>query len=122
MSLTKIPTAHERAIELLKPGTGSTLLLTAGPVQELQATLASYHIATFRIRDCYDDWELGDLLQTLADRGADYTHEEGIFEVRIPAEFDPQPYIAAMEIATDAITEVELQTELRTEICGPQEE
>jgi hypothetical protein len=87
-------------------------------VQEPQATLVSYHIATFRIRDCYDDWEFGDLLQMLDDRGAEYTHEEGIFEVRIPAEFDPQPYIAAMEMATDAITEVELQTELRTVVCG----
>jgi hypothetical protein len=64
---------------------------------------------------------LEDILQLLDDRGASYSHEEGIFEVRIPAEFDPQPYIAAMEMATDAITEVELQPEPITVVCGPQE-
>jgi hypothetical protein len=64
---------------------------------------------------------LEEAFQAILDRGAQYYKLEdksGFYEVRIPAEFDPQPYIAALEIATDAITDIELETELRAVICG----
>jgi hypothetical protein len=66
---------------------------------------------------------LEEAFQTILDRGAQYykIDDGSRYEVRIPAEFDPQPYIATLEIATDAITDIELETELRTVICGTQE-
>jgi len=118
MSSTKTPTAHEKAIAALSPATGSNTRHLDHPAQ---AALVSHWIATFRVRDFYCEDTLEEILQTLRDRGADYFDnftDPGIFEVRIPAEFDPQPYIAAMEMATDAITDIELQAEPRTVICG----
>ena len=90
----------------------------------LQAVLISYRIVTFRIRVAYDEMALEEAFQTLLDRGASYHKIEGrpgFHEVRIPAEFDPQPYTAALEMATDAIADIELQPELRMVICGPPE-
>ncbi len=119
MSSTKTQTSHESAIAALRPGTGATNRL---PDQApLAASPVSYQIATFRIRDAYDEMELEEAFQTILDRGAEYYKLEdgsGLFEVRIPAEFDPQPYIAALEMATDAIADIELQTELRAMVCG----
>jgi len=67
---------------------------------------------------------LEEALQALEDRGAEYFDDENnssIFEVRIPAEFDPQPYVATLKMATDAITDIDLQPELRTMICAATE-
>ncbi len=90
----------------------------------MEATLVSYQIVTFRIRDYYDEIALEEAFQTLLDRGASYhkiKEQSGFYEVRIPAEFDPQPYIATLEMATDAIADIELQDELRIAICGTPE-
>ncbi len=121
MSSTKTQTSQEIAIAALRPGTGST---TKAPGPELPAILVSYWIATFRIRDCYDELALEEAFQALLDRGADYCKIErkpGFYEVRIPAEFDPQPYIAALEMAKDAITDIELQAEPRMVTSGTPE-
>lgn len=83
------------------------------------ANVIAYRVITFRVHAFYDEWELEVALQTLIDRGADYFDDKDSpaeFEVRIPAEFDPQPYIATLEMATAAITDIELQPELRTMI------
>ncbi len=63
--------------------------------------------------------QLEEAFQAILDRGAEYYKiEDGsLYEVRIPAEFDPQPYIAALEMATDAIADIELETELRAVVC-----
>ncbi|KKL97881.1 hypothetical protein LCGC14_1829990 [marine sediment metagenome] len=90
----------------------------------MEATLVSYQIVTFRIRDYYDELTLEEAFQTLLDRGASYhsiEEQSGFYEVRIPAELDPQPYIATLEMATDAIADIELQDELRIAICGTTE-
>ena len=114
MSLTKILTPQEAAIDVLRPGTG----LTSTPRRRAPlAQLASYRIVTFRLCDIYDGEELKEALQTLDNRGAMWSKDPDdpyLFEVRIPAEFDPQPYIATLEMATNAITTVETQKELRT--------
>ena len=114
MSLTKILTTQEAAIDVLRPGTGSTSThrSLAPP-----ALLASFRIVTFRLCDIYDGKELEEALQTLVDRGAGWSKDPDdpyMFEVRIPAEFDPHPYIATLEMATNAIAVVETQKELRT--------
>ena len=105
----------------LRPGTGS---ISSAPGRALQAVLISYQIVTFRIRDYYDETTLEEAFQTLLDRGASYhkiEEQSGFYEVRIPAEFDPQPYIATLEMATDAIADIEPQDELRIVICGTPE-
>lgn len=86
-----------------------------------EAHVVSYKLITFRVRTFYCEQTLEEALQTIVDRGADYFDDKddpSIFEVRIPAEFDPEPYVATLEMATDAITDVELQPGLRTVICA----
>ncbi len=116
MFSTKILTPHESAIAALRPGIGSTI---SAPALTQQVTSVSCQVITFRIQDCYDEIVLEEAFQTLLDRGGDYYKIEGkpgFYEARIPAEFDPQPYMAVLKMATDAITDIELQTELRIEI------
>jgi hypothetical protein len=84
------------------------------------AQLTSYRIVTFRLCDIYDGKELKEALQTMVDRGAEHMKDPDdpyMFEVRIPAEFDPHPYIATLEMATNAIAVVETQNELRTVVA-----
>jgi hypothetical protein len=61
---------------------------------------------------------LKEALQILTDRGAEYYPEppeqQFTYEVLVPIEFDPQPFVITLEMATDAVTDVKLESEPKT--------
>ena len=121
MSSMKLLTSRAAAIAALRPGTGSNVRSAAEV--SLPAVLTRYRTITFQVRLGYCEDTLEETLQTLLDRGANYQEIwPGIFEARVPAELDTQPYIAILEMATDAISNVEPQTELGITIAIAPEE